>query len=102
MDVQISQFSKHVGEKVTVKGWVYNVRSSGSIAFLQIRDGSSFTQAVVVKDQVSEKAWEQTTQITIESSLIIMGEVSRHPKKEGVFELQATELSIVQIGRAHV
>jgi len=96
MDVQISQFSKHVGEKVTVKGWVYNVRSSGSIAFLQIRDGSSFTQAVVVKDQVSEKAWEQTTQITIESSLIIMGEVSRHPKKEGVFELQATELSIVQ------
>ncbi len=51
---------------------------------------------MVVKDQVSEKAWEQTTQITIESSLIIMGEVSRHPKKEGVFELQATELSIVQ------
>lgn len=96
MDVQISGFSKHVGETVTIKGWAYNVRSSGSIAFLQIRDGSGFTQAVVVKDQVSEDVWKSATEVTLESSVILTGEVSAHPKKEGVFELQVADVSIVQ------
>ncbi|MFA6429115.1 MAG: asparagine--tRNA ligase [Patescibacteria group bacterium] len=91
----IKDFASHVGQTVTVKGWAYNVRSSGSIAFLQLRDGSGFAQAVVAKQGVSEAAWQAAEQITLESSCMVTGTVTKHPKQEGVFELQATDVVLV-------
>jgi asparaginyl-tRNA synthetase len=96
MDVLISRFSAHVGETVTIKGWAHNVRSSGSIAFLQIRDGSGFTQAVIAKQNVDEPSWTAATEATIESSVIVTGIVSKHPKQEGVYELQASAVVLLQ------
>ncbi len=96
MDILISRFAGHVGETVTVKGWAYNVRSSGSIAFLQLRDGSGFTQAIVVKSGVDEASWAAASTATIESSVIVTGTVAKHPKREGEYELQATTVKLVQ------
>jgi asparaginyl-tRNA synthetase len=96
MDVFIKDFARLVDQTVTVKGWAYNARSSGSIAFLQIRDGSGFTQAVVAKNGVDESSWNAAVETTIESSVIVTGTVSKHPKKDEVFELQATRVEIVQ------
>lgn len=96
MDTLISKFPSHVGETVTIKGWAYNVRSSGSIAFLQIRDGSGFTQAVVAKQNADEASWNAAVETTIESSVIVTGTVSKHPKQEGVYELQATSVTLLQ------
>jgi asparaginyl-tRNA synthetase len=92
----IRDFGSKVGQEVTVKGWAYNVRSSGSIAFLQLRDGSGFTQAVVAKNGVDEASWLAASTATLESSLIVTGAVSKHPKQEGVYELQATKVELVQ------
>ena len=47
--IMISDMPKHVGETVTIGAWLFNKRSSGKIAFLQLRDGSGFVQGVVVK-----------------------------------------------------
>jgi asparaginyl-tRNA synthetase len=96
MDIFVSDAAKHVGKEVTVKGWVYNFRSSGKISFLQIRDGSGFMQAIVSQPEVSQKVWEDTQKITIESSVVVSGTVSKHPKKEE-YELQLKDLNIVQI-----
>lgn len=96
MDTLISKFPSHVGETVTIKGWAYNVRSSGSIAFLQIRDGSGFTQAVVAKQNADEASWNAAIETTIESSVVVTGTVSKHPKQEGVYELQATSVTLLQ------
>ena len=96
MDTLISKFHAHVGEVVTIKGWAYNVRSSGSIAFLQIRDGSGFMQAVVVKSAVDEASWGAATEATIESSVSVTGTISKHPKQEGVYELQASSVTLIQ------
>ncbi len=92
----ISKFPGLVGQEVTIKGWAYNVRSSGSIAFLQIRDGSGFTQAVVVKNGVDEASWQAAIDTTLESSVVVTGTVSKHPKQEGVYELQATKVELIQ------
>lgn len=95
MDTFIKHFPDHVGQIVTIKGWAYNVRSSGSIAFLQVRDGSGFTQAVVAKNGIDEASWNAAVEATIESSVIVTGTVSKHPKQEGVYELQATAVQLV-------
>lgn len=92
----ISKFADQVGQTVTIQGWAYNVRSSGSIAFLQIRDGSGFTQAVVAKQNVDEASWIASTSATIESSVSVTGIVSKHPKQAGVYELQATAVALIQ------
>ncbi len=95
MQTLISQFSSHVGETVTVNGWAHNVRSSGSIAFLQLRDGSGFTQAVISKQSVDEATWEAASRTTIESSVSVTGVVTKHPKQEGVYELQGTTMTLL-------
>jgi len=92
----ISQFPSLVGQSATIGGWAYNVRSSGKIAFLQIRDGSGFVQAVVVQSQVDGPTWETALQVTLESSVIVTGVVTKHPKQADVYELQVTALQIVQ------
>lgn len=96
MQTFIKDFPQHVGEAVTIKGWAYNVRSSGSIAFFQVRDGSGFTQAVIAKNSVDEASWTSAVAATMESSVELTGTVSKHPKQEGVFELQVTQVVLVQ------
>jgi asparaginyl-tRNA synthetase len=92
----IKQFPELVGQSVEIKGWSFNVRSSGSLVFLEMRDGSGFVQAVVSKKGVDEASWEAASSATIESSVIVEGTVAKHPKLEGVFELQATKVTLLQ------
>jgi len=96
MQVFIDQLSQFTGKTVIVKGWLYNKRSSGSIAFLQIRDGSGFVQAVVSKENLSDSVLGVVESLTQESSLEIKGLVTKHPKKENVFELQVETINLVQ------
>lgn len=96
MQIFIRDIAKHVGHDVTIKGWAFNTRSSGKITFLQLRDGSGFVQGIVHQPDVSEKVWNDAHEVTIESSLIVSGKVSKHPKREE-FELHVTGLEVVQI-----
>jgi asparaginyl-tRNA synthetase len=85
-----------VGEPVILRGWLSNKRSSGKIAFLQLRDGSGFVQIIATPTDVSAPCWERIGQLTLESSIICTGTVAKHPKKEE-FELHATEISLVHL-----
>ncbi len=96
----ISQAAKYVGQSVQIQGWVYNFRSSGSIYFLQIRDGSGFIQAIVSKSAVSGKVWHNCEKITLETSVELEGTITKHPKKEE-YELQVSDLKIVQIAEEY-
>jgi len=93
----IKNISEQVGQEAEIKAWVYNKRSSGSLAFLELRDGTGFIQAVVAKDSVSGDTWSNAEKVTQESSVILRGIVSKHPKQEGVFELQVNNLEIINL-----
>lgn len=97
MQTYIKNFSFKVGEEVTLKGWLNNKRSSGKIAFLEIRDGSGFVQAVAVKDALAPDVWDVIEKLTQESSLEVTGTVSKHPKQEGVFELQVVSCKLYSL-----
>jgi len=97
MWVYIEKISQYVDKEVTIKGWLYNIRSAGKLMFPILRDGTGMIQGVVSKKDVSEKVWEDFGKLTQESSVIITGKVSKHPKKENVYELQISGLEIVNI-----
>ncbi len=93
----ISEVSKHLGEEITIKGWLYNKRSSGKLGFLEIRDGTGLIQGIVSKKEVSEQCWNDTERVTQESSIIVIGVAREHPKRPGVYELDVKDLQIVQL-----
>lgn len=94
--VRISHIGEYNDQTVTLKGWVYNFRSSGSLMFLQLRDGSGFIQAIVSKGDVREDVWSAAQEITQETSVELTGNVAAHPKKEGVYELQVSGVNVIQ------
>jgi asparaginyl-tRNA synthetase len=69
----IKDISEKAGESVLLKGWCYNFRSSGSIYFLQLRDGSGRVQCVFSKKEVSDETWEALQRIAIEASVEVEG-----------------------------
>lgn len=98
--IRIATMADHVGATVTLRGWVYNFRSSGKIAFLQLRDGSGFSQVVCTPQDVPAAAWEQVGRLTLESSVICTGIVAKHPKREE-YELHGRDLSVVQFSQEY-
>lgn len=97
MTISLRHIDQHKDATVTVRGWVFNLRSSGRIYFLQIRDGSGFVQAIVDEKNITAAVWEQVKKLTIESSIEVSGRVTEHPKQPGVFELQVDDLTVIQV-----
>jgi asparaginyl-tRNA synthetase len=97
----ISDIGKHLGEEVTIKGWLYNKRSSGKLGFLEIRDGSGIIQGVLSKKDVSEQCWNDCERVTQESSITVLGVPREHPKRPGVYELDIKDLQIVQLAHEY-
>jgi asparaginyl-tRNA synthetase len=95
--VTIGTVDKHINETVTIGCWLHNIRSSGKIRFLQLRDGSGFIQGVVVKSEVAEQIWEDAGKLTQESSLYVTGVVREDTRSKGGFELTVTGVEIIQI-----
>ena len=98
--ITIRQMSAHVGETVTLEGWLYSKTGKGRLQFLQVRDGGGVCQAVVFRGNVSDETFELARALTQESSLRVTGTVkadTRAPGIPGGYELDVTDLEVVQI-----
>ena len=94
--VAIAELGDHVGETVGVRGWLYNKRSSGKIAFLLIRDGTGVVQGVLVESQVDSRSWRSYDELTQESSLVVEGRVREDARAPGGYELSLTRVQPLQ------
>ena len=92
---RISKLKDHIGQEVTIRGWLYNRRSSGKIQFLQIRDGTGIVQGVLVNKEVPEHLFESADLIPQESSVEIRGTVREDGRAPGGFELSLVEVSVI-------
>ena len=95
----IEDIGKHVGQEVTLRGWVHNKRSSGKIRFIVVRDGTGIVQGVMVKGAVSDDVFEKFEILTQESSLIVSGNVRKDDRAPGGYELELTNIEILQIAK---
>lgn len=95
----IEDLHKHVGEEVTINGWLYNKRSSGKIRFVIVRDGTGLLQCVMMKGMVSDDAFAAFDAITQESSITLVGKVKKEERAPGGYEMELTNLSIISIAK---
>ncbi|PKD44405.1 asparagine--tRNA ligase [Rhodohalobacter barkolensis] len=93
----IKQLADHQDEIVTLKGWVYNSRSSKGLHFIELRDGSGLCQCIVSVDEVGEEIFEEAGKLKQESSVEITGKVVKDDRSVGGYEIHATDVNIIQI-----
>ncbi len=93
--INIINAKDHVDEKVKIGAWLTNKRSSGKIAFLQLRDGSAFFQGVVVKSQVSEEVFELAKEVKQEASMWITGVIHEDSRSKFGYEIEVEDIVVV-------
>jgi asparaginyl-tRNA synthetase len=99
MHVYIEDIARHEGEVIEIKGWVYNVRSSGKVRFLLVRDGTGVIQSVISQDDVAPEIFKAADSLTQESSVILTGLVKADKRAPGGYELVANKIEIVQLSK---
>ncbi|MBH0229556.1 asparagine--tRNA ligase [Halobacillus yeomjeoni] len=95
MKTTISQVSKYVGQEVTIGAWLANKRSSGKIAFLQLRDGTGFMQGIVVKADIGEEKFQEAKSLTQESSLYVTGTIVEDTRSPLGYEMQVSGFELI-------
>jgi asparaginyl-tRNA synthetase len=95
-EILIKNCKDFVGQEVIIRAWVANCRSSGKISFWKLRDGSGFVQAILNADVLAKDKWAEAAKVTLESSVKVIGQIAKHPKKEE-YELQVKDFSFYQI-----
>ena len=95
----MNQAKDYVGQTVLIGAWVANKRSSGKIAFLQLRDGAAYFQGIVVKSDVPEEVFEIAKSLTQETAVYVTGVVQEDTRSKLGFELLVTGLEV--IGESH-
>ena len=93
--VRIADLGAHVGQTITIRGWVTHVRSSGKIAFVVLRDGTGHLQCVVPKLEVSETVWASLGALALETSVAVTGLCKAEPRSPGGHELVTQQIDVI-------
>lgn len=96
MKATIERLNQYIGQEVRFGAWLANKRSSGKIAFLQLRDGTGFVQGVIVKNDVGEELFAQAKNLPQESSLYVDGTVKEDDRSPTGVELQVNGFEVIQ------
>ena len=97
--ITIIESKNHVGEEVEIGAWVANKRSSGKIAFLQLRDGSGFFQGIVVKSEVEEEVFQLAKSLNQETSILLTGVIQEDARSKFGYEIAVKSIKV--IGESH-
>jgi len=102
--LSISKTINFVEQKVTLHGFVHNIREMGGIIFLDLRDRSGIIQTIIDPKIIGEKNFEETKRLKRESVIEIEGEIKKRPEKNknlkiltGEIELQAKKIKILNL-----
>ncbi|MBQ6581321.1 MAG: aspartate--tRNA ligase, partial [Alistipes sp.] len=89
----------HVGQSVTLAGWVQKVRNLGAMTFIDLRDRYGLTQIVVEENSPAatrEAAAELGREFVLQVAGTVIERSSKNPKMPtGEIEVAATEIKIL-------
>ena len=95
----IERIADHVGQRVTIRGWLYQSTPKGKLLFLRLRDGTGITQGVAYRPEVGDELFEQLAHLGQESSLLVTGTVRANAKAPGTpagYEIGIEEVQVLQ------
>ena len=95
VSVAIGELNLHAGRTVRLHGWVRNLRSSGKILFVILRDGTGEVQVVVARDEVDSDSWETAQALTYECSVMVDGLVREEARAPSGYEVTGRRLRLV-------
>lgn len=99
--ILITDIAAHEGSQITLKGWVRNIRHSGKLLFIVLRDGTAEVQCVAFQPELGEEMFETGKRLTLESSVVITGTAKPHQKIAGQFEVAVSSISPIQIAEEY-
>ena len=68
-NIPINELGEHIGETVTVAGWLYNARAGGKILFLIVRDGTGHVQCILEKADAAASLFDDAKHLPQESAV---------------------------------
>ena len=80
--------AEHIGQQVTLAGWVARRRDHGGVAFIDLRDGSGVSQVVIREEEVARP-------LRSEFCLKIIGTVEKRPEGNDNPNLPSGEIEVV-------
>jgi asparaginyl-tRNA synthetase len=92
---EVRSLSDHVGESVTILGWVESIRIHGKVGFVVVRDGTGLVQGVLLKAELPEDTWVLLEVLTQECSVAVSGEVREEPRAPGGHEIGVTGMELL-------
>jgi asparaginyl-tRNA synthetase len=92
----IADLKQHIGQTVTLRSWLYNLRASGKLLFPIFRDGTGTVQGIVSKAAVPEHVFDILKNLTLESSLVVTGSVREDARAPSGVELDVHNVTITQ------
>ncbi|HEV7516499.1 MAG TPA: asparagine--tRNA ligase [Thermoanaerobaculia bacterium] len=93
----IRELPRHVGQEVTLSGWIDNKRSSGKIAFLSVRSTGGVVQSVASRADLPETEWADVERAAQESTVRITGKVKEDKRAPGGVEVQLTGFAVLAL-----
>ena len=91
---------KNLGKKISVAGWVENIRDHGGVIFIDLREGNEILQVVV--EPQNKEIFKVAESIRDEFVISVSGEIKERPKGTinkkmitGEIELDSSNLSIL-------
>ncbi|WP_439644947.1 asparagine--tRNA ligase [Jeotgalibaca dankookensis] len=95
----MKQAKENIGQEVLIGAWVTNKRSSGKIAFIQLRDGDYYFQGIVLKNEVEPEVFEIAKSLTQETSVMLQGVIQEDTRSKLGYELLVNNIEV--IGESH-
>lgn len=99
--VYIEDIAEYNDQKVELRGWVYNKRSSGKIRFLLIRDGTGIIQGTAFSPEKDNPLFLKINKLTQESSIVIRGLIKEDKRAPSGYEIDIEDLEIIQIAQEY-
>lgn len=96
--------SEHIGQEITLKGWVGRRRDLGGLIFIDLRDREGIMQLVINPEEVSSDVMTTAESLRNEFVIEVTGEVAQREQENknlptGAVELKVSALTVLNTAR---
>ena len=84
---------KFLNKEIEIEGWIRTLRSSKKLGFIEVNDGTFFSNLQIVFDEGLEN-FKEVEKLPISSAIVVKGLLVSTPGAKQPFEIQAKEIVV--------